>query len=161
MVTTDARFASSAPVDVIRPRRGLHFRDALDKRGTFEPDERYFERCVARAILFRQSERIVSRQKFGGYRANIVPYLVAWLSHRTAKRVNLEAIWSAQELPEPLAAFVEVLSVHAHAHVTSPPGGQNVTEWCKKEASWERFRDTRPEIPADVEAGLMVLSGKR
>lgn len=134
----------------------LDFMDALDKRGTFEPDERYFERCVARAILFRQSERIVSRQKFGGYRANIVTYLVAWLSHHTAKRVNLEAIWSAQELPEPLAAFVEVLSVHAHAHVTSPPGGQNITEWCKKEASWERFRDTRIEIPADVEAGLIA-----
>jgi hypothetical protein len=133
----------------------LDFMDVLDQRGVFEPDERYFERCVARAILFRQSERIVSRQKFGGYRANIVTYLLAWLSHHTAKRVDLDSIWSAQELSGPLATFIEVLSIHAHAHVTTPPGGQNVTEWCKKEACWERFRDTLIEIPADVEAGLL------
>lgn len=133
----------------------LDFMDVLDQRGAFEPDERYFERSVARAILFRQSERIVSRQKFGGYRANIVTYLLAWLSHHTAKRVDLDAIWAAQELPSALATFIEVLSVHAHAHVTTPPGGQNVTEWCKKEACWERFRETNIEIPADVEAQLL------
>lgn len=133
----------------------LDFMDALDQRGMFEPDEHYFHRSVARAILFRQSERIVSRQKFGGYRANIVTYLIAWLSHHTAKRVDLDAIWLAQELPAALAAFVEILSVHAHAHITTPPGGQNVTEWCKKEACWDRFRDTLIEIPADVESILL------
>jgi hypothetical protein len=134
----------------------LDFMDALDQRGAFDPDESYFERCVSRAILFRQCERIVSRQKFGGYRANIVTYVLAWLSHHTAKRVDLGAIWSTQELSNPLAAFLEVLSVHAHAHITSPPGGQNVTEWCKKEACWERFRDTAIKLPAEVEAGLLT-----
>jgi hypothetical protein len=133
----------------------LDFMDALDQRGSFELQEGYFQRAVARAILFKQSERIVSRQKFGGYRANIVTYLIAWLSHRTAKRVDLDAIWAAQELPAPLASFIEVLSVHSHAHVTTPPGGQNVTEWCKKEACWERCRDIPIERPADVEAGLL------
>ena len=133
----------------------LDFMDAVDKRGAFEPDEAYFQRAVARAILFKQSERIVSRQKFGGYRANIVTYLIAWLSHHTAKRVDLGAIWACQDLYAPLASFIETLSVHAHAHVTTPPGGQNVTEWCKKEVCWERFREKQIEIPADVEAGLL------
>ena len=133
----------------------LDFMDALDQRGTYEPDEPYFERAIARAILFRQTEKIVSRQKFGGYRANIVTYSLAWLSHHTAKRIDLEAIWSSQELPPALAAFLEVLSVHAHAHVTTPPGGQNVTEWCKKEACWDAFRERAIPIPEDVEAGLV------
>jgi len=133
----------------------LDFMDAVDKRGNFEPDETYFHHAVARAILFKQSERIVSKQKFGGYRANIVTYLIAWLSHHTAKRIDLDSIWAGQELSDPLASFIEILSVHAHAHVTTPPGGQNVTEWCKKEVCWERFRETRIEIPADVEAGLL------
>ena len=30
----------------------LDFMDGLDQRGVFEPDERYFERAMARAILF-------------------------------------------------------------------------------------------------------------
>ena len=133
----------------------LDFMDAVDKRGNFKPDETYFHHAVARAILFKQSERIVSRQKFGGYRANIVTYLIAWLSHHTARRIDLDAIWKVQELSTPLASFIELLSVHAHAHVTTPPGGQNVTEWCKKEVCWERFRETRVEIPANVEAELL------
>lgn len=133
----------------------LDFMFALDQRGAFQPDERYFERCVARAILFKQTEKIVSRQKFGGYRAQIVTYLLAWLSYHTAKRVDFDVIWSAQDLSEPLAAFIELLSVHAHTHVTTPPGGQDIGEWCKKEVCWENFRAKIIDIPAAVEAGLL------
>jgi hypothetical protein len=134
----------------------LDFMDRLDARGPFEPDEAWFRRAVARALLFRETERIVSRQKFGGYRANIVTYTLGWLSHRTAKRVDLEAIWVAQGLPSDMADFIELVCVHANDHVTSPPGGQNVTEWCKKEVCWDRFRDVDIPIPAAVEAGLLT-----
>jgi hypothetical protein len=133
----------------------LDFMFALDQRGVFQPDERYFERCVARGILFKQTERIVSRQKFGGYRAQIVTYLLSWLSYHTAKRVDFDAIWSAQDLSEPLAVFIGLLSVHAHTHVTTPPGGQDIGEWCKKEVCWEGFRAKIIDIPAAVEAGLL------
>ena len=133
----------------------LDFMFGLDQRGVFQPDERYFQRCMARAILFRQTETIVSRQKFGGYRAQIVTYLLAWLSHHTAKRVDFDAIWLAQDLPEELASFIETLSVYAHSHVTTPPGGQDIGEWCKKEACWEGFRARIIEIPSAVEARLL------
>jgi hypothetical protein len=133
----------------------LDFMFSLDQRGAFQPDERYFERCVARAILFKQTEKIVSRQKFGGYRAQIVTYLLAWLSYHTSKRINFDAIWSGQDLSEPLTAFIEILSAHAHTHVTTPPGGQDIGEWCKKEACWEGFRAKIIDIPAGVEAGLL------
>ncbi len=134
----------------------LDFMDRLDRRGTFVPDEEYFRHAMARAIMFKQTERIVSRQKFGGHRAEIVTYSLAWLSHHTAMRVDLEAIWAAQTMPDPLATFLESVVVHAHAHVTNPPGGQNVTEWCKKEKCWEIFRETAIPIPAAVEAGLLT-----
>lgn len=133
----------------------LDFMDHVDNRGSFEPDERFFQRCVARAILFRRAEKIVSRQKFGGYRANIVTFALAWLSHHTAKRVDLEAIWATQQLSPALEAFIETLSVHAHEHVTTPPGGQNVTEWCKKEGCWEKFRERSIAIPAALESELI------
>jgi hypothetical protein len=133
----------------------LDFMDRLDARGEFVPDEAWFRRAVARAILFRETERIVSRQRFGGYRANIITYTLAWLSHRTAKRVDLDAIWAAQALPAPLADFIELVSGRAHEHVTAPPGGQNITEWCKKERCWERFREVDVELSAGVESGLL------
>ena len=134
----------------------LDFMDRLEKRGNFIPDKAYFHRAMARAILFKQTERIVSRHKFGGYRANIVTYTIAWLSHHTAKRIDLDAIWEAQDISPALAAFIGTLTVHAHGHVTNPPGGQNVTEWCKKDACWEKFADFSLSIPAAVEAELVT-----
>jgi hypothetical protein len=139
----------------------LDFMDELEQRGAFEPDERFFERAIARAILFRQAEKIVSRHKFGGYRANIVTYSIAWLSHHTSRRVDLDAIWSAQQLSPALTSFLEVLSVHAHRHVTQPAGGQNVTEWAKKPACWEQFRETEIEIPTALQGELVTRDKTR
>lgn len=133
----------------------LDFMDRLDARGGFIPDGQYFREAIARAIMFRQTERIVSRQKFGGHRAEIVTYTLAWLSHHTAMRVDLDAIWAQQAMPDALASFVETIVAHAHEHVTNPPGGQNVTEWCKKEKCWEIFRERQIAVPAAVEAGLL------
>jgi hypothetical protein len=84
------------------------FMDVLEGRGPgFVPDEEYLHRLVARAILFKETERIVSRQKFGGYRANVVTFTIAWLSHQPANRVDLESIWAAQGLSAELSSFVE------------------------------------------------------
>ena len=74
----------------------LDFMDVLDRRGQFLPDEAFFKRAVGRAIMFRETERIVSRRKFGGYRANIVTYTLAWLSHSTAKRIDLDVRTAVQ-----------------------------------------------------------------
>ena len=134
----------------------LDFMDVLDQRGAFTPDEPYFQRVVAREILFRETERIVSRKKFGGYRANIVTYTLAWLSHETAKRVNLNGIWAAQGISATLTTAIENICVGAHDHITSPPDGQNITEWCKKEACWESFRNTSLPLPSALEGELIT-----
>ena len=98
---------------------------------------------------------LIPWRKFGGYRANIVTYTLAWLSHRTAKRIDLEAIWSRQGLSPALSNFIDTLCVHAHEHITKSPGGQNVTEWCKKERCWESFRDMEIDIPPVLEDELL------
>ena len=139
----------------------LDFMDILDRRGNFIPDEVFFKRAVARAILFKQTERIVSGRKFGGYRANIVTYTLSWLSNGTAKRVDLEAIWNLQALSPALSSFIDVLCVRAHEHIISAPGGQNITEWCKKEACWKQFRDIEIQIPTAVETELMSRDRNR
>ena len=51
--------------------------------GEVAPDgfnELYFRRAIARGILFRTTERLVSRQSWynGGYRANIVAYTLCY-----------------------------------------------------------------------------------
>lgn len=110
------------------------------------PDEAFFRQLVAKAILFRSAEKIVQAQKYGGYRANIVTYTLAWLSHKTAQRIDLERIWKEQALTPALEKEIAIVSQFVHKLIVNPPGGANVGEWCKKEKCWETIRDTEHEI---------------
>lgn len=109
----------------------------LDERKAALPDEKYFQNLVAKAILFRRTEKLVQQQQYGGYRANIVTYTLALLSFKTAQRINLERIWKEQSLSPILEAEIIKVSKIIHGIITNPPGGANVGEWCKKEKCWD------------------------
>src|SRR5262249_39029933 len=54
----------------------IHFMTRMKERGGLTPDAMYFERLIAKAILFKKTDRIVAQQEFGGYKANIVYYTI-------------------------------------------------------------------------------------
>ena len=130
----------------------------LGERGRVEPDRTYFERLVAKAILFRETERIVQRQNFGGYRANIVTYTLALLCNAIDQRLDLERIWREQAIGETMERVIGDLSHGVHAIIINPPDGRNITEWCKSEACWDAVREGAPTAAV---AGLTgeVMSG--
>ena len=107
------------------------------EQGEFIPDTQYFRILIAQAILFRRTDKIVHSQKYGGYKANIVTYTIALLSKHTNQRVDLERIWKEQGLSPALEGDIIALSRIVQAHITAPPGGKNITEWCKKEECWK------------------------
>ena len=124
------------------------FMSRVRERGNPTPEVIDFQRLVAKAILVRRAERIVSDQAFGGYRANIVAYAVAKLSNATAQRLDLDVIWQAQALPQPVeAALVELAHMAYRIVVERVPGGANITEWSKRDQCWTLMREepwTRP-----------------
>jgi hypothetical protein len=127
----------------------------LQDRKGFLPDESYYQRLIAKAILFRRTEKLVQAQNYGGYRANIVTYTIALLSNRTAQRIDLERIWREQSLTEALEAEIIRASGAVHAIITNPPGGANVGEWCKKEKCWDSVRDCEFKLSAVFENELI------
>jgi hypothetical protein len=117
-----------------------NFRDftvRLADRGKVDVTEEYFQRLIAKAIVFRQTERLVSALRFGGYRANIVAYTVAYLSNATAQRLDLGQIWRQQRLSPELEVAITAIASAVHPVITNPPRGGNVTEWSKKKECWE------------------------
>ena len=110
-------------------------------------DQAYFERLVSKAILFRTTERIVHRQNFGGYRANIVTYTISLLSNATSQRINLDRIWREQTLSENLQVAIAELSHDVHRIITNPPMARNITEWCKSDRCWESVRTASSRSP--------------
>jgi hypothetical protein len=130
----------------------------LHRRGRMKPDVAYFQRLVAKAILFRRTERIVSDQNFGGYRANIVTYALAKLSHATQQRLNLNRIWEEQAVDEAIEGAITDLAKLAFDLLTSEDRpAQNVTEWAKRDACWKRMREIPWELPDAVREFLVEL----
>jgi len=105
------------------------------------PDLVAFEQMCAKALIFRTAEKIVHRQKFGGYRANIVAYTLAQLIAATEMRLDLDAIWKRQTIGPILEAEIERICVQTHDFLINAPGGANVTEFAKREACWKSFKD--------------------
>jgi AIPR protein len=133
----------------------------LATRHRGEPDATYLRHLIAKAILFRRAERLVSAQKFGGYRANIVTYTLAYLSNATAQRVNLDRIWDQQDIGEALQESIIDISHAVYRTLTSPPGGANITEWAKREACWQRIRALDIKLPSALDDELLPLHARQ
>lgn len=130
----------------------------LKERKGFSPDEIYYQNLIAKAILFRQTEKLVQKQQYGGYRANIVTYTLAFLSFKTAQRIDLERIWKEQALTPALEREIIEVSKFVQSLIVNPPGGSNVGEWCKKEKCWQSIRDHEYTLSDELQLELLSVA---
>ena len=117
-----------------------------------EFNEFYYRRSIARALIFRCTEKLVSAQSWynGGYRANIVAYAIALISKCSTKHkkaIDFQQIWNTQTVPETLTEALAITAKFAHDDITNPPEGiSNISEWCKKEGCWQRLCENIDEL---------------
>lgn len=146
----------------------VRFAERIGKEWEKSPDsfnEFYYRRVIARALIFRQTEKLVSAQSWynGGYRANIVAYAIALICEACRgrkKSVDFMDIWKTQSLNTMLVQTLEVAAKFANdSIVQTPPGISNVTEWCKKDACWtglqSRIGDLENSFPSGFWDGLI------
>jgi hypothetical protein len=107
-----------------------------------EISKSYYHGLIAKAILFKEIDRIVAKKSLGGYKANMVAYLLSWLSYKSHKRLNLVKIWENQEISEALNDMIEAMIVTVWKHINSPSKvGMNIGEWCKRPECWQSLKD--------------------
>lgn len=117
--------------------------------------EKYFKEAVARVILFRSVERMVSNAAWydGGFRAQIVAYTIAYLSfiiEKTNSYLNFDIIWENQNLPYSLIKALELLSEAIYYKITNPPEGfANVSQWTKQKLCWKSVQEMDLDVPID------------
>lgn len=142
------------------------FADWNRREWAAQPDsynEAFFRHAVAKAVIFRATEEIVTEQSWyqGGYRANVVAYALAKMGSDCEKReefVDFDAIWRAQGISENMGEAIALVAEAVHDVLVSPPAGiSNVTEWAKQQACWARVKAIDVEWPA---AWLDELIGK-
>ncbi|WP_342425292.1 AIPR family protein [Paenibacillus sp. FSL L8-0502] len=120
----------------------LEFTKKISVMDVSKIEQDYFKDLISKAILFNG----VSKRVHYKYRANIVTYTIAWLSYKTQQQIDLELIWRKQAIPASLEDVIDRVTDAAYRHIVDPPGGENITEWCKKEECWNQFRDMDVEI---------------
>ncbi len=114
--------------------------------------EFYFKRAIARAIIFRKTEKLVSAQPWynGGYRANIVAYTLAMLAQVCLAReqaFDFLSAWDHQDISQATVNAIEITAKLVHDDITRPRVGiSNVTEWCKKTACWQGLQATTDRL---------------
>lgn len=128
-------------------------------------NELYFKRVIARGILFRATERLVSAQTWynGGYRANIVAYTLAMLGEIARRRkatVDYQRIWTIQAVDEMLSQALAIIAAAVNESIIRPPQGiSNISEWCKREGCWTRLVEQADDItkllPEELWAGFI------
>lgn len=128
-----------------------YFAEIIDKEWE-KSDEQfndvYYRNVISLAILFKETEKIVSEQEWykaiKSYRANIVTYTISILAYIVKKqyenkRINLKLIWNKQCLYNELVEQLEITTREVYDFITRDDRlTLNVTEWCKKETCWER-----------------------
>ncbi len=119
-------------------------------------NEFYFKRAIARTILFRATEKLVSSQPWynGGYRANIVAYTLAMLGEITKIRkasIDYQRIWSSQAIDDVVLQGVALIATGVNDDLTHPPQGiSNISEWAKKEGCWTRLCEHTDAISGEL-----------
>ena len=108
--------------------------------------------------MFRRAEKLVQQQQYGGYRANIVTYTLAFLSFKTAQRIDLERIWRDQALTPALEQEIVEVSKLVQRLIVNPPGGANIGEWCKKEKCWQAIRDCEYALSDELQDELLSVA---
>jgi hypothetical protein len=135
-----------------------HFSLRLKERGRIDVDNEYFEHLIAKAILFKRAEKLISDLDYGGYRANIVTYTLAWLSHHTSQRIDLDAIWKKQSISPALQEAIRTVSSSVHKIIVNPPNARNITEWCKRKECWDAVCKEEIALSDALQKELLDLS---
>lgn len=123
-----------------------HFMQRLKDQPPRPPDEAWFRRLVAIALLYRAAERIVRQMEFPAFRAPIVAYLISGLSQRTGGRLDFEGVWREQAISSELEDLLRSWAPEIDTILRETAGQRNPGEWFKREECWSVARERLPSV---------------
>ncbi|MGE4048152.1 MAG: AIPR family protein [Acetobacteraceae bacterium] len=137
--------------------------DWKDERRRSAYSDDWYRCAVARIILFRTTEALVSKATWyeGGYRAQVVAYATARLAALADERsgggrLDYLKVWSAQAAGEILEKQLLAIAEAMMRVLRAPPhAGQNVSEWAKQQACRRQALET--DVPVEPRFATFLL----
>jgi len=108
-----------------------------------EINDDFFKRQVCAAIMFRETDRMVGNAPWyqtGGFKSQVIPYTIAKILSSIPKgwSMDWDRIWKEQSMYPALVREVEIVSKMANDFIQNSNGAL-VSEYAKREATWEAF----------------------
>lgn len=111
-------------------------------------NDNYFQDAVSLVIMYRSIDKMVPKQSWyeGGYKANVVAYTTALLRSLIKRwypgqMLDLQKIWQKQKCPDLLMQQLTILAEKVYDSITDASRPvENVTQWCKQAACWEKVK---------------------
>jgi hypothetical protein len=137
------------PFIVVRGNQKNH-KAFIDHNLPYEVDNIYFEDLIAKAILFRGSEKVygIKPNSIGDLRFVTVPYTISYLVYSLKTPINLYKIWKEQKISEELEVFLKELMIKIEGFIKQYSVGSLYTEWAKSEECWKALK--KSQIAFDV-----------
>ena len=120
----------------------------------------YFKKAIAAAIIFRTTDDYLEKNKdsakrhtgfwytAGGYKSDIVPYSIAKIlsSIPAGYTLDWDKIWQAQSISNAFMHEIEIVTKMTNDFICDSHG-VIVHEYCKKEDTWNEYRDSIKYTP--------------
>ena len=105
-------------------------------------DNIYFEDAIAKAIIFRSSEKIygVKPSAIGDMRYITVPYAISLLGILSNNKLDLFKIWKSQQISKELSDLLKDLMILSENFIKETAPGSLYGEWAKKAECWESLK---------------------
>ena len=145
----------------------LSFADRTGKAWDANPTrfhETYFKDAVAKTILFRWTDSMVSKSDWykadRGYKANIVTYTIAWLinflKESKKARPDLQQIWKNQDVSDELKEALSRCAREVSSKIkVTPPEMKNISEYCKRQVCWATVSKLKISLGVDLESSTV------
>ncbi|WP_255565142.1 AIPR family protein [Methylovirgula sp. HY1] len=126
------------------------------------PDQAWFKRLIAIAILYRSVEKKIKSMKFPAYGAQITGYVVSGLSHRAGGRIDFNGLWSKQMISPELEQLIAEWALRLDEIMRKSAGPRNPSEWFKKADCWKEIHAHLPALtdPLPPELSYVKSDGK-
>ncbi len=110
------------------------------------PNQVWFKRLIAIAILYRAAAKKIRSMKFPAYGAQITAYVVAGISHKTGGRLDFDRLWAKQSISPELELLIATWAPQLDVLLRKSARQLNPSEWFKKADCWKEIQTELPSL---------------
>lgn len=127
--------------------------DLWEEQG-FKPDIPWFKQSVAKAIIFKQADRIVATLGTAS-KIHVTAHLVSTIAEKLGSRIDFDKIWQNQEISSPFKALIAQWAPEVNNIMTKGSNGKLLSEWAKKNECWAQVKSGNYPLPSTTIPEIM------